>query len=274
MTRPTLRPLHATALLAGLFLFGCGGGGGSSVPTGPATASLCADFQSAQAGEYAVENNTWGKGDLTSFRQCVGIAAADGGGANVAFDWTWPAPLGGVRGYPEVIYGQKPWNASTTTRLPRVVDDVKAARVDLGFVSTREGIGNLAFDIWLTTSNVRPAGSDHLPLAHELMIWLDHWGGMVPAGGTPVDTVTLGGITWDLYATTATWGPEPWQYLAYFPRTAVPSPATLDLRQFLDHLKARGSITGREWLASVELGNELMLGSGRTTLSQFKVSVE
>lgn len=274
MTRPTLRPLHATALLAGLFLFGCGGGGGSSVPTGPATASLCADFQSAQAGEYAVENNTWGKGDLTSFRQCVGIAAADGGGANVAFDWTWPAPLGGVRGYPEVIYGQKPWNASTTTRLPRVVDDVKAARVDLGFVSTREGIGNLAFDIWLTTSNVRPAGSDHLPLAHELMIWLDHWGGMVPAGGTPVDTVTLGGITWDLYATTATWGPEPWQYLAYFPRTAVPSPVALDLRQFLDHLKARGSITGREWLASVELGNELMLGSGRTTLSQFKVSVE
>jgi len=68
--------------------------------------------------------------------------------------------------------------------------------------------------------------------------------------GVRLDTVTLGGVTWDLYVTTATWGPEPWQYLAYFPHTVVPSPATLDLRQFLDHLKARGSITGHEWLAS------------------------
>ena len=95
-----------------------------------------------------------------------------------------------------------------------------------------------------------------------------------PAGGTPVDTVTLGGITWDLYVTTATWGPEPWQYLAYLPRSVVPSPATLDLRGFLDHLKARGSITGREWLASVELGNELVVGTGRTVLSGFRVAVE
>ena len=272
MTRPIPR-LLAAALLASLFLSGCGGGGGSGT-TGPATTSLCGDFQGAQAGEYAVENNTWGKGDLVGFRQCVSLAGAAGGGADVVFEWSWPQPTAGVRGYPEVIYGQKPWNASTTARLPRIVDDVKTARVDLGFSSTREGSGNLAFDIWLTTSNLRPAGSDHLPLAHELMIWLDHWGGMVPAGGTPVDTVTLGGITWDLYVTTATWGPEPWQYLAYLPRSVVPSPATLDLRGFLDHLKARGSITGREWLASVELGNELVVGTGRTVLSGFRVAVE
>jgi hypothetical protein len=45
------------------------------------------------------------------------------------------------------------------------------------------------------------------------------------------------------------------------------------LRGRWQQFKAQGSITGREWLASVELGNELMLGTGRTTLSQFKVSV-
>lgn len=269
MPCPTPR-LLAAALLATLFLSGCGGGGSS---TSQATTSLCGDFQGAQAGEYAVENNTWGKGNLTGFRQCVSLAGTADGGADVVFEWSWPQPTAGVRGYPEVIYGQKPWNASTTARLPRVVDDVKTARVALGFNSVREGSGNLAFDIWLTTSNLRPAGSDHLPLAHELMIWLDRWGGMVPAGSV-VDTVMLGGITWDLYATTATWGPEPWQYLAYLPRGVVPSPATLDLRQFLDHLKARGSITGREWLASVELGNELVVGTGRTVLSGFRVGVE
>ncbi len=183
MTRPTLRPVNATALLAGLFLFGCGGGGNSSVvPTSPATASLCADFQSAQAGEYAVENNTWGKGELTSFRQCVGIAAANGGRANVAFDWTWPAA--------------RRWTRSRWAASP---------------------------------------GTCTQPPPH---------GAPSPGSTSPIS-------------------PAP-RYLV----------SSLDLRQFLDHLKARGSITGREWLASVELGAELMPGSGRSTLSQFKVSVE
>jgi hypothetical protein len=55
--------------------------------------------------------------------------------------------------------------------------------------------------------------------------------------------------------------------------TLRPLPATALLSADF-HLKARGSITGREWLASMELGNEPMPGTGRTTLSPFKVSVE
>jgi hypothetical protein len=104
------------------------------------------------------------------------------------------------------------------------------------------------------------------------MIWVDNFG-MTPAGEA-VDSVEIGGSTWDLYITTATWGPEPFTYLAYLPRGALASPIRLDLRRFLDHLKARGTISGREWLASVELGNEVIAGSGRTEIRGFRVTID
>ena len=272
MTRRGAR-LATLAFLAGTLLTACGGGGSGGTPasTGPATASMCADGGHAAAGSYVVENNTWNKGTAINYRQCLGIATAQAGGEGVdaVWEWTWPEPATGVRAYPEIIFGRKPWNDSTTDKLPRIVDQVAGVRADFAYTSTHTGAGNLAFDIWLTSSNVKVG--DHLPLKHELMIWVDTFG-MTPAG-VQADTVTVNGVTWDLYATTATWGPEPFQYLAYLPRTAVPSPVSIDVRQFLDHLKARGSISGQEWLASVEFGNEVMAGSGSTRLSGFKVSV-
>jgi hypothetical protein len=104
------------------------------------------------------------------------------------------------------------------------------------------------------------------------MIWLDAFGGMKPAG-TRVDSVTIDGIQWDLYRTMATWKDEPWMYLAYHARQVPASPFVLDVRAFLDHLKQRGDITGREWLTAVEIGNEVVAGRGSTTLGDFGVTV-
>jgi len=261
----------AIVAIACLGFSGCGGGGSSSA-TGPASASLCADRQQGTAGAYVVDNNTWNKGTVTGYRQCIGIANATSGNdaIDAVWEWSWPQPATGVRSFPEIIYGRKPWNNTTTDKLPRVVDQLGTVRAELSFASTHDGVGNLAFDVWLTASNVMVG--DHLPLKHEVMIWLESFG-MGPAGGL-VDTATIDGVTWDLYATTATWGPEPFQYLAYVPRGNLSSPSSINIRKFLDHLRARGSITGQEWLASVEFGNELMAGTGRTTISGFKVSVD
>lgn len=231
----------------------------------------CGDSARATASAYMVENNTWNKGAITDYRQCVSIAAAQAGGDGVdaSWEWSWPEPATEVRAYPELIFGHKPWYTSTSDKLPRVIDHVAEVHAEFAYTSTHTGVGNFAFDIWLTDSNVMTG--DHLPLKHELMIWMDSFG-MTPAG-TQIDTVTIDGTIWDLYAAIATWGPEPFQYLAYLPRKALPSPVSIDVRQFLNHLKARGSITGQEWLASVELGNEVMSGTGRTALSGFTVTV-
>jgi hypothetical protein len=265
-------------LLGGAALWGCAGSGSDSAATPEAnaafTASLCNDFQNGSSGNYLIENNVWNKGDVTGYKQCVDISAHASGGVQAVWEWNWPAHATTVvRAYPEVIFGHKPWLANTTAPglLPRVVNDLKTVRADVSFTSTHTGLGNLAFDIWLTSSDIKTG--NHLPIKHELMIWLDNFG--MQAAGPKIDSVLINGTTWDLHQATATWaGPEPFQYWAYLPRQAIKSPASIDIQPFLNHLKTRGSITGQEWLASIELGNEIVQGTGRTVLNQLNITID
>jgi hypothetical protein len=280
----TIFSLSRVSLVSAVFisglLLGCGGGGGGGDPEPTpkpeadtsAKATQCKDFETAESGSYRVENNVWNKGAISNFRQCVGIAASKTGGATAVWEWDWPVSSdNAVRSYPEIIFGQKPWNTNTAPgQLPRVIDQIKTVRVQTTFTSKHTGAGALAFDMWLTSSNV-PVGNQ-LPIKHELMIWLEAYG-MQPAGQR-VETTTIAGVTWDLYTTIATRAGPSFQYLAYVPRQPVASPASIDVRLFLDHLKKRGSISGQEWLASIELGNEVMNGKGRTELQDFKVTVD
>ncbi len=269
----------AASALTLAMLQACGGGGtdaGGGEVQPPLSNQSCTTGTTVTSGAYMAENNAWNASGASGYRQCVQVVDAGSGKVNTTLDWNWPVAPVGVRAYPELIFGQKPWYASTTTQLPRVVDTLQTLRVDTAFSLTRDAgaNGNFAFDIWLASSNQRPVGSDHLPITHELMIWLDAYGGMVPAGAI-VATVTIGGVTWDLYRLDATtWTPEPWVYLAYLPRTKVSSPMSLNVRAFLDHLKQRGDITGQEWLTSVELGNEIVAGKGQTVLTGYAVTVE
>ena len=276
-------PVHALVqvfapVLMLVGLSGCAGGGGDASTAGPATAYglglACGDGARDQAAGYAVENNVWNKQGASGYRQCVGIAPAAGGsGVDAAWTWSWPGASTTVRSYPELIFGRKPWSATTHPGLPRRLSQLSQVQVQvqLAYDSTHTGAGNLAFDVWLTASDT-PVG-DHLPLKHELMVWLDRFGGMTPAGRV-VDTVDIAGITWDLYVTTADWGPEPFQYLAYLPRAALPSPVALDLQAFLAHLKSRSSIAGNERLASVEFGNEVISGTGSTHITGYTVHIQ
>jgi hypothetical protein len=266
----------AAALLATM-LAACGGGAADAAsPLALAGATpQCVRDTTVSAGSFMAENNIWNPGGNTGYTQCVSVLES-GGKASVLLDWNWPVAPDAVHAYPEVIYGQKPWHDTTTAALPRVVDGVSTATLKGSYSKWHDAdaSGNLAIEMWLASANQRPAGSDHLPITHELMIWLDAYGGMQPAGSV-VATVTIGGIMWDLYRLDATtWTPEPWVYLAYKPRASVPSPLNLDLRAFLDHLKQHGDITGQEWLASVEIGNEVMAGKGQTLLTDYAVTVE
>jgi len=74
--------------------------------------------------------------------------------------------------------------------------------------------------------------------------------------------------------TTATWDPENWIYLAYLARERPAHPGTLDLRAFLDDLVERDVVTGQEWLASIEIGNEVVSGRGVTRLTEVGVELQ
>src|SRR5882757_1947397 len=81
--------------------------------------TLCGDWQQVQVGEYIVQNNIWGKGNITNYSQCVSGTSASGG-VQAQLQWNWPTGVNSnVKAYPEIIYGQKPDSGpSTTPNLP------------------------------------------------------------------------------------------------------------------------------------------------------------
>lgn len=232
----------------------------------------CDDFAVQRLGAYHTENNTWGKSSAMNWSQCVGIGPAPNG-AGVSARWTWDWRYQGdqVKAYPEVVFGHKPgYPKSTTKALPARLNELREVRMDYAVQVNREGSGNMAVDMWLTNipSPTRFAAP---PITHEVMIWLEVYGKMWP-GGTLVDETTLGTTRYKVYV-----GEQfglGWRYVAFVPQGPMQPTAQMDLLAFFDYLKAKRLVSGQEYLAAVNLGNEVISGRGDTQLTRFAVNVK
>lgn len=245
----------------------------SSTPTPLPTLSFemnCTPGAVLESAAYRAENNTWGMSNLTGWSQCIGLGEAETPGMAAAqWTWDWLDFIGGVKAYPEIIFGQKPGMQSTTPDLPRRVNQISSLAIRYDITSTSSGTGNLAFDIWLTDSD-NPDTFGAPPITHEIMIWLEGFDGMQP-GGSYIGKVTIGGIEYHLLV--GEHFGDGWTYLAFKlvePRQGV---GELELVDFLDYLKTEGRLSGDEYVASIEFGNEVVNGAGQALLRSFEVVV-
>jgi hypothetical protein len=192
----------------------------------------------------------------------------------VLFGWDWSLPATpAVYVYPEVIYGLKPWSAeSTTALLPAKVADAYALRVDYAVATqSAQGSLNLAFDVWITATSAS-APED---IRFELMIW-EARRDMVPFGSRVDTNVTTSNGSYELYVGEPDWEPPGtnWTYLA-FARKESRGAGRVEIGQFLKYLVRNGYAIdpAGHYVSSVELGNELGSGSGRTVVTDYRVSL-
>jgi hypothetical protein len=229
----------------------------------------CDDQGGAVKGVYRAENNTWGKGDLSGWSQCIGLGNNPGGTLVARWTWDWLDSGTNVKAYPEVIFGQKPGSSTSSPDMPEKINNVDELMITYDITSSHTGSGNTAFDIWLTnTQNPLKWGAP--PITHEIMIWLDRYGGLAP-GGSWVERVDIDGMTYSVYKG-ENYG-DGWTYIAFVAKTFQPGAGTLNLRSFLSYLRDKGFVTGDEYIASIELGNEVVSGTGETMLNQYSVSI-
>jgi hypothetical protein len=126
------------------------------------------------------------------------------------------------------------------------------------------GAWNATYDLWFHTTdeiNRSPDGA-------ELMVWLDHSGGVNPGGKVVARNVRLAGAVWDVwYADSA------WNYIAYVRTERTSSVRNFDLRAFISDAVDRGYIEPAWYLSGVEAGFEIWReGTGLASRS-FSVSV-
>ena len=223
-------------------------------------------------GGYRVSNNVWNKdGARGPYRQAI-FTRNTGDGAAFGWEWKWPAS-DGVVAYPEVMYGVSPWGSSPGDSVAGLPLRPGAGGITADYAVSLEasGICNMAFEFWTVSAlPAAPAG-----ITHEVMIWIANQD-MTPAG-TWTDTFTTGGVTFDMFVRprhgdASRKSPQQWTYIAFLARTPVLT-GPLDIGAFAAFLQARDLLSPDVYITGLELGNEIVTGSGRAEVKGYKVTV-
>jgi len=236
------------------------------------TDSDCEIYATKDIGDLKVENNAWNANGLplNSYLQCIYIYD-DEDLQLLGWKWAYPDNAYGVNAYPQLIYGWKPWQASSTTeKLPKKISDIAKLKVSYEVETTRnDGDYNLAFDNWINSSS----GITPQNILFEFMIWEDA-NNLLPFGDFQEEVSTTNG-TYKFYLGEPDWEPEGsnWTYLA-FQRKNYRTNGTVDIDELISYLLAKGIISQDHYLASVELGNEVGNSRGQTIIKKFAVELE
>ena len=234
--------------------------------TGPEVTAdtSCADWAEFQINDLLLSNNVWGKGTETNYEQCIYYKSTDG---NTEFGWNWDWPAnGGVRAYPEIIFGLKPWSSNSTS--PLLPAGINSNNITMQYSVSASAVGqwNLAYDIWLTDT-ISPGPEN---VMHEIMIWMHKTNSISPAG-TNRGTITVNGINFDLWVNEN--HGSGWTYIAFVSAETMLS-QSLSLNAFLNYLTANDYITSDLFISGIEFGTEIFEGKGSVKITTYNLLVK
>ncbi|GAA4133577.1 GH12 family glycosyl hydrolase domain-containing protein [Actinomadura keratinilytica] len=224
-----------------------------------AATQLCGatDTLSVSGGQYVAQNNIWG----ASTPQCITV---DGTSFRVDSSGHQNSTSGSPASYPSLFKGCH-WGLCTTdSGLPVQVGSMPAVTSSWSTTQTGSGAYNVAYDLWYNTTPSTTGAPD----GAEVMIWLNHNGGVQPAGSRVATGVQIAGATWDVWT-----AQMDWNYIAYVRTSGTSSVSDLDLRAFTRDAVARGRIQDSWYLIGVEAGFEIWQGGAGLATDAFSVTV-
>lgn len=232
-------------------------------------------WDSRSIGTLRYENNSY-RADRArgSFEQRL-VTRRRAGRNELGWTWRWPGLDPEAFAFPEVVTGWKPWHGglSTDPAFPLRIGGVR--RLSLGYAAETFALGSysLAADLWLMDAAPATLAADPNTIASEVMIVLDQSRGAEPHGKL-VGHTTLEGEPYELWLApefgASVRGGRAWP-LVSFRRQHAALRSTLNLAAFLQHLIDVGFARPDQYVASVELGNEIRGGAGTTWISRFEV---
>ncbi|MDR6530858.1 Ca2+-binding RTX toxin-like protein [Caulobacter rhizosphaerae] len=223
---------------------------------------------------WYVLNNVWNPGSLVYGTDYAidSVYSASDMTAKTTFNWAFPVVTDSahtIRAYPEVIFGPAPMSgghkaSDITTVLPAQVSSLTALTADYD-VSYKGNTGgfNVSFDIWLTDT---PNGGAST-VTTEVMVWVHK--GDFDAFGTQVGTYSNGSVTGKIYANTT----GDWTYTAVVLDQDTPK-GQIDIAGILTTLKGLNLVSSSDYVASVELGSEVVSGAGSLTINNLDLNVQ
>ncbi|KAL4736700.1 concanavalin A-like lectin/glucanase domain-containing protein [Aspergillus similis] len=218
-------------------------------------ADFCGQWDTATAGNFILYNNLWGEGNADSGSQCTGVDSANGDSISWHTTWSWSGGSSSVKSFANAAYQFTSTQLSSLSSIPSTWE---------WQYSTTDIVADVAYDIFTSSS----AGGDS---EYEIMIWLAALGGAGPISstGSSIATVTLGGVTWNLYS-----GPNGSMQVYSFVASSTTESFSADLMDFINYLVENQGLPTSQYLTNVQAGTEPFTGSDATlTVSSYSVSI-
>jgi len=201
--------------------------------------------------EYMLENNVWG--DEWTIQYIFTL--------NDSVGWFWHKPLPSSHPvYPEIIYGKKPWlSASTTEKLPARIGEIKNLTIIIDYETLVDKYSwyNAMIDVWITETQ----NAHHKHITDEVMIVIE---GNKPKCGAG-EVIEIDGR---YYVYNARRGA--WRMHTFILCDGEGKVEKIDVMKFIKHAK----IYPGYYVASIEFGNEIWMGSGITIIKNINVMCE
>ena len=233
----------------------------------------CEAWATFHTDKLKLVNNTWGKikGHNYPAKQCIYQNLQDKN--KFAWSWYWDADRYGVKAYPSLVFGKKPWHdKSTDKKLPLQLKQLYHADVEFKVRSQHEGRVNLLLEAWLTNS--KEANPQDRTSEIAIHLYQQNWPGQ---GGDYYSTIRIGQHKFNVYVNHKMKVPNDshtWSYIS-FVNTGKPITADkINLSDFLNYALKEKMIIASEYLSSIELGNEIDQGKGITYVDEFYVDIK
>nr|CAA6827933.1 MAG: Unknown protein [uncultured Thiotrichaceae bacterium] len=231
----------------------------------------CQDWSTFRAQGIELNNNTWGKQNTQDYTQCIYQNFERP--SYMGWRWEWPEQKPGVKAYPSLMHGYKPWNKhSSTQKLPLQLSELEALDVSFSVETKYKGAVNLLLEAWLTDSP-NPTPYDR---TSEIAIHLmqNEWPGQ---GGEYYESVEIDRHQYDVYINhnmTVPGDDHTWSYLSFVNTGKPILDDKINFKTFIDYLLSKKMIIETEYLTSVELGNEIDHGQGESRIEHFDVRIK
>ncbi|KAJ5959730.1 uncharacterized protein N7479_006880 [Penicillium vulpinum] len=214
---------------------------------------ICDQYGSYNKGIYTVNNNMWGM-DSGSGWQCTTVDSISDSGVSWHTQWSWYGGENSVKTFP---------NSGVKLDF-KLVSELTSIKTSAKWSYDKTNINaDVAYDLFTA------ADKNHVTYSgdYELMIWLARYGSISPIG-TKVQTVNVGGHTWELWNG---WNGNMnvYSFVAASPITSF----TTDIKDFFNLLVNSYSYPAHsQYLINLQFGTEPFTGDATLTVSHWDAS--
>ena len=221
---------------------------------------------------YNVQNDFY---DQTGGTLCTDVNTSTGA---FTVDNTNSTPTNGSPGgYPSTYVGCHFGTCSSYGGgMPIQLSVIGAATSSWNVTPATSGAWDIAYDIWFNQTPTTSGQPNNQPNGTEIMIWLNHAGGVQPAGSSTGQTVTVNGIAftpWIANQISFCGCGTKWNVVSYVANTPVSSVSNLNLLSFFQDAVNRSQLQNAWYLIDVEAGTEAWQGDSGFKSNSFSATI-